>query len=82
MATAGPALPGMRELLSRLEADGARLLVSSDDPAALALGEGVPLPAVPEWLAPLVAIVPAQPFAYRLARAGGLDPEAPATLRK
>jgi glucosamine--fructose-6-phosphate aminotransferase (isomerizing) len=82
VATSGPALPGMRELLGRLAAEGARLLVLSDDPAALALGEGVPLPAVPEWLAPLVAILPAQLFAYHLARARGLDPEAPRHLSK
>jgi glucosamine--fructose-6-phosphate aminotransferase (isomerizing) len=83
VASSGPALPGLRALLGRLAAEGARLLLLSDDPATLALGEGVPLPAgVPEWLAPLVAIGPAQLFAYHLARARGLDPEAPRHLTK
>ena len=83
VATAGPALAGMTELLARLRDARARLLVLSDDPGTLALGDGVALPAgVPEWLAPLVAIIPAQLFAYHLARARGLDPEAPRNLSK
>lgn len=83
VATTGPALAGMIELLDRLRVARARLLVLSDDPAALAMGDGVQLPTgVPEWLAPLVAIIPAQLFAYHLARARGLDPENPRNLAK
>ena len=83
VATAGPARAGMTELLARLRDARVRLLVLSDDPGTLALGDGVALPAgVPEWLAPLVAIIPAQLFAYHLARARGLDPEAPRHLTK
>ncbi len=83
IATRGPALAGMAELLARLRDARARLLVLSDDPDTRALGDGVALPAgVPEWLAPLVAIIPAQLFAYHLARARGLDPEAPRHLSK
>jgi glucosamine--fructose-6-phosphate aminotransferase (isomerizing) len=41
------------------------------------------LPAgLPEWLTPLVAIVPAQLYCYHLTRAKGYDPEQPRTLRK
>jgi glucosamine--fructose-6-phosphate aminotransferase (isomerizing) len=83
IATTGAALPGMGELLGRLRDARARLLILSDDPGTLALGDGVPLPTgVPEWLAPLVAIIPAQLFAYHLARARGLDPESPRNLSK
>ena len=82
VATAGPALEDMRGLLTRLRDDGARLLVLSDVDDLLALGDGVALPRVPEWLSPLVAIIPAQLFAYHLALARGLDPEAPRNLRK
>jgi len=83
VATTGPTLPGMVELLRRLRDARARLFVLSDDPAALVLGDGVPLPVgVPEWLAPLVAIIPAQLFAYHLARTRGLDPETPRNLSK
>ncbi len=83
VATAGPARAGMTELLARLRDARARLLILSDDPDTLALGDGVALPGgVPEWLAPLVAIIPAQLFAYHLARARGRDPEAPRHLTK
>ncbi len=82
VATTGPALPGMVELLRRVRDAQARLLVLSDDPAVCRLGDSVELPAVPEWLSPLVAIVPAQLFAYHLARARGLDTESPRNLSK
>lgn len=82
VATAGPALDGMAALLRRLRDTRASLLVLSDAADVAALGDGVLLPAVPEWLSPLVAIVPAQLFAYHLARARGLDPEAPRNLSK
>jgi len=82
VATTGPALDGMTELLGRLRERGADVLALSDDAAILAIGDGVPLPAMPEWLAPLVAIIPAQLFAYHLALARGLDPDAPRHLTK
>ena len=82
VATTGPALSGMTELLNRVSEVGARLLVLSDDAAVCGLGDGVLLPSVPEWLSPLVAILPAQLFAYHLARARGLDTEAPRNLSK
>lgn len=82
VATTGPALDGMSELLERVRGQGARLLVMSDVPALQALGDGIPLPTAPEWLSPLVAIIPAQLFAYHLALARGLDTEAPRNLSK
>jgi len=82
VASTGPALPGMTELLGRLRDAGARLLILSDAPELREIGEVVPLPGVPEWLAPLVAIVPAQLFSYHLARARGLDTEKPRNLSK
>ncbi len=83
VATAGPLLADMHALLGRLNEAGARLLVLSDDPSLRALGDGIPVPAgVPEWLAPIVTILPAQLFAYHLARARGLDTEAPRGISK
>ena len=82
VATQGPALPGMLELLRRLREDRANLLVLSDAPEVEGLGDVVALPVVPEWLSPLVAIVPAQLFAYHLARARGLDTETPRNITK
>jgi glucosamine--fructose-6-phosphate aminotransferase (isomerizing) len=60
------------------------LLAISDQDAALALAR-TPLrlpPNVPEWLSPLVSIVPGQLFSYYLTRAKGFDPEAPRGLSK
>jgi glucosamine--fructose-6-phosphate aminotransferase (isomerizing) len=82
IATTGPALASMTELLQRLHEARARLLVLSDDASVCGIGDGVLIPSVPEWLSPLVAIVPAQLYAYHLARARGLDTEAPRNLSK
>ena len=83
VATAGPLLADMHALLGRLRTARARLLVLSDDPTLCALGDGIPVPAgVPEWLAPIVTILPAQLFAWHVARARGLDTEAPRTISK
>jgi glucosamine--fructose-6-phosphate aminotransferase (isomerizing) len=58
--------------------------VLSDDEETLALGQAaLRLPAgVPEWLSPLVSIIPAQLYCYHLTRAKGYDTEAPRSLRK
>jgi len=82
VATRGPALAGMASLLGTLRQRGARTLVLSDDAELRRLGDGVELPSLPEWLSPLAAIVPAQLFAYHLALARGLDPDAPPNLQK
>ena len=37
---------------------------------------------VPEWLRPIVSIVPAQLYAYHVTLARGLDPEAPRNVSK
>jgi glucosamine--fructose-6-phosphate aminotransferase (isomerizing) len=84
VVSSGPTLAGMISLLGRLAADGADLLIVSDAEAARALGSGsLALPAgLPEWLAPIAAILPCQLFAYHLAVARGRDPETPHNLSK
>ena len=84
LAPSGAVLPDLMAVMQRLREQGAKLLVMSDDVHALALGhESVRLPSgVPEWLSPIVSIVPAQLFAYHLTRAKGLDTESPRGLRK
>lgn len=84
VAPGGPVLEAQLELLRRLRAQhGARVLVISDDEAARALDEGLPLPPrVPGWLAPIVSIVPGQLYAYHLTRARGLDTERPRSISK
>lgn len=85
IAPRGAALADLLTLLRRLR-DGqeAELLVLSDSDEALALGHSaMRLPAaVPEWLTPLVSIIPAQLYSYHLTRAKGYDPETPRGLRK
>ena len=85
VAPAGAVEADMLALLHRLRDDlGADLLVVSDSDEALALGQtSLRLPAgVPEWLTPLVAIVPAQLYCYHLTRSRGFDTESPRHIRK
>lgn len=85
IAPSGAVLEDVRALLRRLrEEQGAELLVLSDDEETLALGQAaLRLPTgVPEWLSPLINIIPAQLYCYHLTRAKGLDTEAPRGLRK
>jgi glucosamine--fructose-6-phosphate aminotransferase (isomerizing) len=72
-------------LLQRLHDDmDAELMVVSDRPAALAMARWpVPVPeGTPEWLGPIVSIVPGQLHALHLTRARGLDEERPRNLLK
>jgi glucosamine--fructose-6-phosphate aminotransferase (isomerizing) len=60
------------------------ILSISNDENVLALSQvkiKIPLE-VPEWLSPIVSILPAQLFSYSLTRAKGLDPDSPAGLTK
>lgn len=82
IATSGRALDGMAELMDRLLEGHAELLVVSDEPHTQARWPAVLLPRVPEWLSPVVAIIPGQLFAYHLAQAKGLDTETPRGLTK
>jgi glucosamine--fructose-6-phosphate aminotransferase (isomerizing) len=80
----GPPAADLIDLLRRIRDDhGVELLVISDRDDARALGSGIALPAgVSDWLMPIVSIVPGQLFAYHLARARRLDPDAPHNIRK
>jgi glucosamine--fructose-6-phosphate aminotransferase (isomerizing) len=84
IASSGPTVPGIRALVDRLTEAGADLLIASDDAALRGLGRAsIELsPSVPEWLAPIPSIVPAQLFAYHLATARGVDAERPRHLAK
>jgi glucosamine--fructose-6-phosphate aminotransferase (isomerizing) len=80
----GAAAGELMELLGQLRSQGAELIVISPLEGALALANtGIPLPAgIPEWLSPLVGVVPGQLFALGLALAKGLDPDRPRSIRK
>ena len=85
VAHEGKVLDSMLELLTHLRRDLlAELVVISNVPKALGMAQ-VPftLPAnVPEWLSPMVSIVPAQLFSYHLTLAKGHDPDQPRTIKK
>jgi len=85
VAPGGAVFGSMLPMLAVLrEEHHAELLVISDEPEALALAQSpIPLPTgIPEWLTPLIAILPAQLFGYHLTRAKGYDTEAPRTIHK
>ncbi len=82
VAAAGVAFDSVADLLGRLRDDGARVLALTDADALGAGIETVRVPAVPEWLSPIVAMIPAQLFALHLAGARGIDPEHPRHLSK
>jgi glucosamine--fructose-6-phosphate aminotransferase (isomerizing) len=83
----------MRDFTLELKSRGAELLIISDRQDLLA--EAVtPLPlsppvggikggeGVPEWLSPIVAIVPGQLFALHLTLTKGHDPDQPQGIQK
>ncbi len=85
VAPSGATAGAMREMLTALRDNvGTDLLVLSDLPALRSIGRwSIPLPSgLPEWLAPITSIVPAQLFAVALARARGFDPERPRHITK
>jgi glucosamine--fructose-6-phosphate aminotransferase (isomerizing) len=74
----------MADAIEAMASRRSRLLVVSDDDALLARAD-VPLPLVqgiPEWVSPLVAVVPGQLAAIRLARLRGIDLDRPLGLAK
>ena len=85
VAPNGKVFESMRDMLTRLRKErNAELVVISDDADVLALAQS-PIqlpPQIPEWLTPLVSIIPAQLFACHLTTVKGYDPERPRNLTK
>jgi glucosamine--fructose-6-phosphate aminotransferase (isomerizing) len=84
IAPAAAPFDDLPQVLRLARERGARLLALSDDPAVLSHAEvALAVPAgCPEWLSPLVAVIPGQLWALALARARGLSPDAPRGLSK
>jgi glutamine---fructose-6-phosphate transaminase (isomerizing) len=85
VAPNGRVQESMRDMLTRLRKQkDAELVVISDDEQALALAQSaIPLPPhIPEWLTPLVSIIPAQLFACHLTKVKGYDTETPRSITK
>ncbi|MFL7871073.1 MAG: SIS domain-containing protein [Anaerolineales bacterium] len=81
----GKVFDSMMTLLKHLQDDLlAELVVISNATEALSMAQApFEIPAeIPEWLSPLVAIVPAQLFSYHLTLAKGYDADQPRTIRK
>lgn len=75
----------MQDMLTRLRRQkNAELVVISDNTDVLALAQS-PIqlpPQIPEWLTPLVSILPAQLFACHLTEVKGYDTEKPRSITK
>jgi len=70
--------------LTLLRERGARVIAISDREDVLSAAEvGLPLPpGVPEWLSPIVSVVPGQLWARSLAVAKRINPDKPRGLSK
>ena len=85
VAPTGPVLADMHDLLQKLANEKqAELMIISNDESTLSLANSpIPLPVdLPEWLSPLISILPAQLFSYHLTRVKGYNTEAPRGLNK
>jgi glucosamine--fructose-6-phosphate aminotransferase (isomerizing) len=85
VAPHGQVFDTMFEMLERLRnTHRVELVALSDDERVLGLAQSaIRLPVgIPEWLTPLVSIVPGQLFACHLTRAKGYDTEKPRTISK
>jgi glucosamine 6-phosphate synthetase-like amidotransferase/phosphosugar isomerase protein len=79
----GPILPEMTGLARRIAGAGADVYgIGGDQEFAAACRSVLPGPSLPEHLAPFALIVPGQLLVEALARAKGLDPDAPRGLEK
>jgi glucosamine--fructose-6-phosphate aminotransferase (isomerizing) len=84
VAPRGPVFGSMRELVDKVQARGSELIAISDDEELLAVADTA-LPLVrsaPEWLSPLLTVIPGQLAALRLATLKGVDVDRPLGLTK
>jgi glucosamine--fructose-6-phosphate aminotransferase (isomerizing) len=84
IAPSGKTQDDLGDFIATAKARGAETVVVSDHQAILGLAD-IPLnlPAgIPEWLSPMVAIIPAQMMALQLTLAKGLNPDQPVGLKK
>jgi glucosamine--fructose-6-phosphate aminotransferase (isomerizing) len=85
VATHGKVFESILEMLATMRgSQHADLVIISEDKRALSIAQSpIHLPkGIPEWLSPILTIIPAQLFSYHLTRAKGLDTEKPRTIGK
>jgi glucosamine--fructose-6-phosphate aminotransferase (isomerizing) len=84
IAPSGRTLTSLQTAVGKVRERGGEVIAISDDPEFLA-GADVSFPLVqnvPEWLSPLVTVIPGQAAAVSLARARGADVDSPVGLTK
>jgi glucosamine--fructose-6-phosphate aminotransferase (isomerizing) len=84
IAPSGKTLASLRAAVDKVRERGAEVIAISDDEAFLADADtALPLVrTVPEWLTPLLTVIPGQVAAVRLARLHGADVDQPLGLTK
>ena len=77
-------LPELQNFINNLKQRGAETIVISDDDETLSMARTpfkLPI-SVPEWLSPIISIIPGQLFAMHLANVRDYDVDRPRGLRK
>lgn len=84
VAPQGKVFDSMLSMIAKLRNEhAAELVVISNSRQALSLAQSpIVLPDMPEWVSPIVSILPAQLFACSLTQVKGYDPEKPRTIQK
>jgi len=84
VAPQGKVFESMHSMLAKLRNEhAAEMVVISNVKEALALAQSpIELPDMPEWLSPIISIMPGQLFAWHLTQIKGYDPEKPRTITK
>lgn len=85
IASAGPTLDDVRDVIARSLDAEARVMIITDDESTATMSETsvlIPAGGIPEWLTPIPFAVACQLFAYHLTQAKGLDVENPRGLEK
>jgi glucosamine--fructose-6-phosphate aminotransferase (isomerizing) len=83
VAPGGATYPDMRALIEELNEQGADLTIISTEREALSHAHlPLQLPGVPEWLSPIVAVIPGQLLAMATAAAKGHELDTPRGLTK
>jgi len=85
IAPQGEVFDDMAKLLTELKHNRqADLFLISDNQTLLELADcPIPIPiGIPEWLTPIIGILPAQLFSYHLTKIKGFNPDAPRGLSK
>ncbi len=84
VAPLGHVFNDLEGLVKELKSLDSEIILISDDHRLLQSSHfSLPIPSgIPEWLSPLVTVVPGQLFSMRLAMAKGLDPNQPEGITK